>query len=80
MDCGITSVKEVDLANDLGIDVIITDHHEVQESIPNAYAVINPKQEDCKYPFDMLCGCGVAFKLIQALTPKDEFEKLCMIT
>ncbi|MRZ81543.1 single-stranded-DNA-specific exonuclease RecJ [Paeniclostridium sordellii] len=75
VDCGITSVKEVDLANDLGIDVIITDHHEVQESIPNAYAVINPKQEDCKYPFDMLCGCGVAFKLIQALTPKDEFEK-----
>lgn len=75
VDCGITSVKEVDLANDLGIDVIITDHHEVQESIPNAYAVINPKQEDCKYPFDMLCGCGVAFKLIQALTPKEEFEK-----
>ncbi|GAA0106048.1 single-stranded-DNA-specific exonuclease RecJ [Paraclostridium sordellii] len=75
VDCGITSVKEVDLANDLGLDVIITDHHEVQESIPNAYAVINPKQEDCKYPFDMLCGCGVAFKLIQALTPKEEFEK-----
>ena len=74
VDCGITSVKEVDTANELGIDVIITDHHEVQEQIPNAYAVINPKQEDCNYPFDMLCGCGVAFKLIQALTPEEEFE------
>lgn len=74
VDCGITSIKEVDIANELGIDVIITDHHEVQEQIPNAYAVINPKQEDCNYPFDMLCGCGVAFKLIQALTPKAEFK------
>ena len=75
VDCGITSIKEVELANELGIDVIITDHHEVQDEIPNAYAVINPKQEQCQYPFDMLCGCGVAFKIIQALTPKDEFKK-----
>lgn len=74
VDCGITSVKEVDLANELGIDVIITDHHECQSEIPNAYAVINQKQDDCNYPFDMLCGCGVAFKLIQALTPKEEFK------
>ncbi len=74
VDCGITSVKEVDIANELGIDVIVTDHHEVQDQIPNAYAVINPKQEDCNYPFDMLCGCGVAFKLIQALTPEEEFK------
>ena len=74
VDCGITSVKEVELANELGIDVIITDHHECQSEIPNAYAVINPKQEDCNYPFDMLCGCGVALKLIQALTPKEVFK------
>ena len=74
VDCGITSVKEVELANELGIDVIITDHHECQSEIPNAYAVINPKQEDCNYPFDMLCGCGVAFKLIQALTPEEVFK------
>ncbi|MGL4913378.1 MAG: single-stranded-DNA-specific exonuclease RecJ [Romboutsia sp.] len=74
VDCGITSVKEIDLANELGFDVIITDHHECQSEIPKAYAVINQKQEDCHYPFDMLCGCGVAFKLIQALTPKDEFK------
>ncbi|MCG4682571.1 DHH family phosphoesterase, partial [Faecalibacillus intestinalis] len=65
VDCGITSVKEVELANELGIDIIITDHHEVQDKIPDAYAVINPKQKDCNYPFDMLCGCGVAFKIIQ---------------
>ncbi len=76
VDCGITSVKEVELANELGIDVIITDHHECQSEIPNAYAVINPKQEDCNYPFDMLCGCGVALKLIQALTPKEVFKNM----
>lgn len=74
VDCGITSVKEVDLANKLGVDIIITDHHECQSEIPKAYAVINQKQDDCHYPFDMLCGCGVAFKLIQALTPKEEFK------
>ena len=74
VDCGITSVKEVELANELGIDVIISDHHECQSEIPNAYAIINPKQEDCNYPFDMLCGCGVAFKIIQALTDEEEFK------
>ena len=68
VDCGITSYPEVEFAKSLGIDVIITDHHECQSEIPDAIAVINPKQEDCNYPFDALCGCGVAFKLIQALT------------
>ncbi len=74
VDCGITSVKEVELANELGIDVIITDHHECQSEIPDAYAIVNPKQEECNYPFDMLCGCGVAFKMIQALTDEEEFK------
>lgn len=74
VDCGITSVKEVDLANELGIDVIVTDHHECQSEIPNAYAVINTKQEDCTYPFEELCGCGVAFKMVQALTPPEVFK------
>lgn len=74
VDCGITSVKEVELANELCIDVIITDHHECQSEIPDAYAIVNPKQEDCNYPFDMLCGCGVAFKMIQALTDEEEFK------
>lgn len=74
VDCGITSVREVDLANELGIDVIISDHHECQSDIPDAYAIVNPKQEDCNYPFDMLCGCGVVFKMIQALTDEEEFK------
>ena len=75
VDCGITSVDEVEFAKELGIDVIITDHHECQSEIPNAYAVVNPKQDDCNYPFDMLCGCGIAFKLIQALTPEEVFKE-----
>lgn len=75
VDCGITSVEEVEFARELGIDVIITDHHECQSEIPNAYAVVNPKQEDCNYPFDMLCGCGIAFKLVQALTPEEIFKR-----
>ncbi|MDY4575511.1 MAG: single-stranded-DNA-specific exonuclease RecJ [Intestinibacter sp.] len=75
VDCGITSYPEVEFAKSLGIDVIITDHHECQSDIPDAIAVINPKQPDCNYPFDSLCGCGVAFKLIQALTPPEEFKK-----
>ena len=68
VDCGITSVKEVALANSLGMDVIVTDHHECQSEIPDAYAVINPKQEDCGYPFKGICGCGVALKLIHGLS------------
>lgn len=75
VDCGITSVNEVGLANELGIDVIITDHHECQSDVPDAYAIVNPKQDDCNYPFDMLCGCGVAFKMIQALTDEEEFKR-----
>lgn len=74
VDCGITSVDEVEYANELGIEMIITDHHECQSEIPNAYAVVNPKQDDCNYPFDMLCGCGIAFKLVQALTPPEVFK------
>lgn len=67
VDCGITDVPEVALANELGIDVIITDHHLPQAILPSAYAIINSKQEDDTYPDDMLCGAGVAFKLVQAL-------------
>ena len=74
VDCGITSYPEVEFAKSLGMDVIITDHHECQSQVPDAIAVINPKQEDCNYPYDILCGCGVAFKLIQALTPPEEFK------
>ncbi|KAB3527671.1 single-stranded-DNA-specific exonuclease RecJ [Alkaliphilus serpentinus] len=75
VDCGITSVQEVDYAKELGMDVIITDHHECQGELPRAYGIINPKQTDCQYPYKALCGCGIALKLVQALTPKEEFMK-----
>lgn len=68
VDCGIASIAEVDAINDLGIDIIITDHHQCQEKLPSAIAVINPHREDCEYPFKELCGVGVAFKLISALS------------
>jgi single-stranded-DNA-specific exonuclease len=68
VDCGITSLKEVEYASSFGVDVIITDHHEILESqVPKAYAVINPLQEDCGYPFKHLAGVGVAYKLAKAL-------------
>lgn len=67
IDCGITDVIPVARANELGIDVIITDHHIVGKEIPNAYAIIDPKQTDCAYPEKMLCGSGVFYKLIQAV-------------
>lgn len=67
-DCGTSDVLQVERANELGLDVIITDHHLSQETkIPPAYAILNPKQSDCTYPEKMLCGSGVIFKLIQAL-------------
>ena len=69
-DLGITAVEEVVIAMSAGIDVIITDHHLPKEKIPNAYAIINPKQKGCSYPDKMLCGAGVAYKLICALIKK----------
>ncbi|MCX6755741.1 MAG: single-stranded-DNA-specific exonuclease RecJ [Candidatus Nomurabacteria bacterium] len=69
-DLGITAVDEVATATANGIDVIITDHHLPHEHIPKAYAIINPKQNDCSYPDDMLCGAGLAFKLVQGLIKK----------
>jgi single-stranded-DNA-specific exonuclease len=67
VDCGIRSVEEVEDGKAAGLDIIITDHHSIGPEIPRAYAVINPKQEDCKYPEDMLAGVGVAYRLAQAL-------------
>lgn len=74
VDCGITAVSEVDYAKQLGMDVIITDHHECKDEIPDAYCLLNPKQPDCTYPFKKLAGVGVAFKLLQALTIKMRFH------
>ncbi|MES2436484.1 MAG: single-stranded-DNA-specific exonuclease RecJ [Patescibacteria group bacterium] len=74
LDCGIVDVDEVKSANSFGIDVIITDHHEAGPELPPAYAIVNAKQKDCEYPFDYLCGSGVAFKLVQAVLKKKRFD------
>ncbi len=71
VDCGITSIKEADLANELGLDLIITDHHNLTEQLPNAYAVVNPKRDDQEYPFKMLCGAGVAFMIAAAFVEEN---------
>jgi single-stranded-DNA-specific exonuclease len=76
IDCGITDVEEVALANTLGVDVIITDHHLPQAILPPAYAVINSKQVGDTYPDDQLCGAGVAFKLAQAILLRGQFAHI----
>ncbi len=70
IDCGITDVDQVALANKYKMEVIITDHHLPGKKLPKAFAIINPKQNDCEYPEKMLCGSGVIFKVIQALIIK----------
>ena len=72
LDCGIKAIDKVDYANKNNIDYIICDHHKPAETIPAAVAVLNPLREDCNYPFKFLCGCGIGFKLIQALSARQE--------
>jgi len=67
LDCGIKSVDKIEYANAKSIDFIICDHHRPGNTLPNAVAVLDPKREDCNYPYKELCGCGIGFKLIQAL-------------
>jgi single-stranded-DNA-specific exonuclease len=67
LDCGIKSIDHVNYAKAKNIDFIICDHHRPGDILPDAVAVLDPKREDCSYPYDELCGCGVGFKLIQAL-------------
>ena len=70
LDCGIKAIDKVAYAKEKGIDFIICDHHKPGDEVPKAIAVLNPKQVDCKYPYKELCGCGVGFKLIQAISSK----------
>jgi len=70
LDCGIKAIEKVAYAKEKGVDFIICDHHRPGKEIPNAVAVLDPKREDCEYPYKELCGCGVGFKLIQALEEK----------
>lgn len=67
LDCGIKAIDKVDYAKEKGIDVIVCDHHTPSSELPKAVAILNPKQKDCSYPYDELCGCGIAFKLAQAI-------------
>lgn len=78
LDCGIKSIDHVKYAAAKGIDFIICDHHRPGDSLPDAIAVLDPKREDCPYPYDELCGCGVGFKLIQALQKQRglDFDKI----
>ncbi|MDN5304396.1 MAG: single-stranded-DNA-specific exonuclease [Fusobacteriaceae bacterium] len=67
VDCGISSIEEIEFANSIGLDVIITDHHEINNELPNAKAVINPKREDNEFQFKYLAGVGTVFMLLYAL-------------
>ncbi|QDO93262.1 single-stranded-DNA-specific exonuclease RecJ [Formosa sediminum] len=73
LDCGIKAIDKVAYAKEKGIDFIICDHHRPGAEIPDAAAVLDPKRDDCEYPYKELCGCGVGFKLIQALSSKQGF-------
>ncbi len=74
LDCGIKAVREVDYANEKGIDFIICDHHVPDSELPKAVAVLNAKREDNTYPYQHLCGCGVGFKLMQAFAYNNGIE------
>jgi single-stranded-DNA-specific exonuclease len=74
LDCGIRSVDKVALANAYSIDFIICDHHNPGEELPNAVAILDPKRADCKYPYKELSGCGVGFKLLQALCARTNYS------
>jgi single-stranded-DNA-specific exonuclease len=70
LDCGIKSIDKIAYANERAIDFIICDHHLPGDELPNAVAILDPKRSDCDYPFKELCGCGIGFKVIQALALK----------
>ncbi|PLX12786.1 MAG: single-stranded-DNA-specific exonuclease RecJ [Marinilabiliales bacterium] len=74
LDCGIKAIEKVEYANTLDIDIIVCDHHNPDTIIPDAVAVLDPKREDCNYPYKDLSGCGVGFKLLQAYTLREQYE------
>ncbi len=85
LDCGIKSFDLITYAKEIGIDFVVCDHHLPDDILPPAFAILNPKQKDCNYPYKELCGCGVGFKLITALAPQfslsddDVFEYLDLV-
>lgn len=77
LDCGIKAIEQVDYATTKGIDFIIADHHLPGETIPHAIAVLDPKRHDCSYPYKDLSGCGLGFKIVEALLEKRHGVRLC---
>lgn len=75
LDCGIKALAKIDYANERHIDFIICDHHLPGDTVPNAYAVLDPKQKDCNYPYKELSGCGIGFKLAQAFCIKNQINE-----
>lgn len=75
LDCGIRAIDQINYANENGIDVIICDHHTPGEELPDALAILNPKQQDCPYPYKELSGCGIGFKLCEAYAEKNFIKK-----
>ena len=73
-DCGINAFEKVEYANEKGLDVIITDHHKPERTLPNAFAIVNPNRFDCSYPFKGLCGASVVFKLALGICEKGGFN------
>ena len=74
LDCGITAHEATDYANQKGIDIIISDHHLPTDTLPKAFAILNPKQKDCGYPFEELSGCGIGFKIAQAFAKNNRLD------
>ncbi len=75
LDCGIKALAKIDYANERNIDFIICDHHLPGDTVPNAYAVLDPKQKECNYPYKELSGCGIGFKLAQAFCIKNQINE-----
>src|SRR5690606_9189910 len=67
LDCGIKAIEKVHYANEKGLDIIVCDHHTPGDELPQAVAILNPKQQDCNYPYKELSGCGIGYKLITAI-------------
>ena len=81
VDNGIQGHKEIEMVQKLGVDVIVTDHHEIGHTLPEAYAIVHPMHPEYEYPFHFLCGAGVAYKLSQVLldNPPNYFVSLAAI-
>lgn len=74
LDCGVKALDQIQYAKEKGIDFIVCDHHRPGETLPDAVAILDPKRDDCDYPYKELCGCGVGFKLVQALASRKGME------